>query len=116
MHLDDQEKIASITDRGIFCYKAMLFGLKNVKATYQRLVNKMFADLLDNTIEVYIDYMLFKLFIIKQYFDQLHQAFDILVRYNMKFNPTKYSFDMALGKFIGYMVTQWGIKAKPNQI
>lgn len=36
-----QEYIAFITDRGVYCYAVMLFGLKNVGATYQRMV-KMF--------------------------------------------------------------------------
>lgn len=44
MNLDEQEKIAFITKRGIFCYKFMPFGLKNASATYQQLVNRMFTD------------------------------------------------------------------------
>ena len=60
MHPDDQEKTAFITERGIFCYKVTPFGLKNAGATYQRLVNKMFADYLGDTMEVYIDDMLVK--------------------------------------------------------
>ena len=60
MHPDDQEKTAFIIERGIFCYKVMPFSLKNADATYQRLVNKMFADYLGDTIEVYIDDMLVK--------------------------------------------------------
>ena len=42
MHPEDQEKTLFITDQGLYCYKVMLFGLKNIGATYQRLVNKMF--------------------------------------------------------------------------
>ena len=38
----DQEKTSFITSQGLFCYKVMPFGLKNVGATYQRLVNQMF--------------------------------------------------------------------------
>lgn len=39
---------------GIYCYKVILFGLKNVEATYQRLFNKMFSRSLRKTMEVYI--------------------------------------------------------------
>ena len=60
MHPDDQEKTAFITERGIFYYKVMPFGLKNAGATYQRLVNKIFTDYLGDTMEVYIDDMLIK--------------------------------------------------------
>ena len=42
MHKLDQEKTSFITSQGLFYYKFMSFGLKNVGATYQWLVNKMF--------------------------------------------------------------------------
>ena len=38
----------------------MPFGLKNVGATYQRLVNKLFEPLIGKTMEVYIDDMIVK--------------------------------------------------------
>ena len=43
MHEIDQEKTSFVTSQGLFCYKVMSFGLKNAGATYQRLMNKMFA-------------------------------------------------------------------------
>ena len=36
MHPSDAEKTTFITLHGLFCYNVMLFGLKNVGATYQR--------------------------------------------------------------------------------
>ena len=38
----------------------MPLGLKNAKATYQRLVTKIFRPLIGKTMEVYIDDMLVK--------------------------------------------------------
>ena len=71
MHLENQEKTAFITEKGIFCYKFMPFGLNNAGATYQRLVNKMFADYLGDTMEVYIDDMLVKSLLAEQHLDHL---------------------------------------------
>ncbi|GJX98926.1 reverse transcriptase domain-containing protein [Tanacetum coccineum] len=42
MEKEDEEKTTFITSQGIFCYSKMPFGLKNVGATYQRLVDKAF--------------------------------------------------------------------------
>ena len=43
MHEVNQEKTSFVTSQGLFYYKVMPFGLKNAGATYQRLMNKMFA-------------------------------------------------------------------------
>ena len=60
MHPSDAKKMAFITSHGLYCYDVMPFGLKNVEATYQRLVIMIFRLLLGNTIEAYIDEMLVK--------------------------------------------------------
>ena len=60
MHPPYAKIAAFITPNKLFCYNVMSFGLKNVEATYQRLVTKMFRSLLGKTMEVYIDDMLVK--------------------------------------------------------
>ena len=37
-----------------------MFGLKNASATYQRLMNKMFAHQIGKNVQVYVDDMLVK--------------------------------------------------------
>ena len=58
MYKLDEEHTSFIIDRGLYCYKAMLFDLKNIGTTYQRLVNMMFKDLIGKSLEVYVDDML----------------------------------------------------------
>ena len=53
----NQEKTSFITSQGLFCYKMIPFGLKNVGATYQRLVNHMFCPQIGRNVEVYVDDM-----------------------------------------------------------
>ena len=43
MDEEDQEKTSFVTSQRLYCYKVMPFGLKNIGATYQRLVNRMFS-------------------------------------------------------------------------
>nr|GEX27937.1 reverse transcriptase domain-containing protein [Tanacetum cinerariifolium] len=56
----DEEETAFITSQGIFCYSKMLFGLKNVGATYQRLVDKAFQKQIGQNLEVYVDDLVIK--------------------------------------------------------
>ncbi|XP_024016328.1 uncharacterized protein LOC112089807 [Eutrema salsugineum] len=114
MHPQDQEKTSFITDHDIYCYKVMPFGLKNAGATYQRLVNRMFASQLGRTMEVYINDMLVKSLVATDNVGHLRTCFDI--RDGRKFNPTKCTFGVTSGEFLGYIVTQRGIEANPKQI
>ena len=94
----------------------MPFGLKNAGATYQRLVNKMFADKIGTTMEVYIDDMLVKSLRETDHVSHLEECFKVLNSYQMKLNPSKCTFGVSSGKFLGYVVTQRGIEANPDQI
>ena len=60
MKEEDQEKTAFVTSQGLYCYKVMSFGLKNVGTNYQRLVNQMFTKQIGRNMEVYVDDMLVK--------------------------------------------------------
>ena len=115
-HPPDVEKTSFITPHGLYCYNVMPFGLKNVGATYQRLVTKMFRPLLDSTMEVYIDDMLVKSKQRPDHATHLQPAFDVLREYGMKLNPLKCAFGVSADRFLSFMVTQRGIEANPAQL
>ena len=108
MHRPDREKMAFILPHGLYCYNVMLFGSKNGKATYQRLVTKIFRSLLGRTVEVYIDDM-FKSKEPHDHTRHLQEAFDLLRTYGMKLNRLKCVFRVNLRKFLGFIITQRGI-------
>ena len=47
-------------DRKLHCHKVMPFSLKNARATYQWLVNKVLEPLIRKSVDVYIDDMIIK--------------------------------------------------------
>ncbi|KAK0572938.1 hypothetical protein LWI29_000694 [Acer saccharum] len=116
MHKPDEEKTAFTTDQGLYCYTVMPFGLKNAGATYQRLVNKMFARQIGRNMEVYVDDMLTKSVTADRHADDLRETFDVLVKYGMKLNPAKCVFGVPSGRFLGYQVHQRGIEVNPEKI
>ena len=94
----------------------MPFGLKSAGATYQRLVNKIFAELLEISMEVYIDDMLVKSAVAQDHVTHLDQTFSIIRQTNMMLNPNKCTFTVKAGKFLGFMVSQRGIEAHLENI
>ena len=116
MNEDDQERTSFVTSQGLFCYKVMSFGLKNAGATYQRLMNKMYAHQIGRNVQVYVDDMLVKSLRENNHLDDLQETFDTLRSYNMKLNPSKYVFGVTAGKFLGFMVSQRGIEVNPEKV
>ena len=112
----DQEKTSFVTSQGLFYYEVMPFGLKNAGITYQRLMNKIFAQQIGGNVQVYVDDMLVKSRREEDHLDDLKETFDTLRSYNIKLNPRKCAFRVTAGKFLGFMVSQRGIEANPDKI
>ena len=81
MAKEDYENTAFITSQGLYCYKVMPFGLKNVGETYPRLVNKMFSKQMRRNMEVYVDDMLVKSKEELAHLDNLKETFTTLRQY-----------------------------------
>ena len=102
--------------QGLFCYKVMSFGPKNARATYQRLVNRMFVQQSGWNVEVYVDEMLVKSKKEDHDLDNLRETFETLRLYDMKLNPSKCMFGVLSGKFMDFIVSQCGIEANLDKI
>ncbi|RDX97491.1 hypothetical protein CR513_19729, partial [Mucuna pruriens] len=115
MHPDDEEKTAFIIDDGAFCYKLMPFGLKNASATYQRLMDKIFKDVMGRDVEVYVDDMVAKSKGGEDHCEALERVFEVLRKHQLRLNPEKCSFGVQAGKFLGFMLSERGIEANPDK-
>lgn len=116
MALEDEKKIIFIFYRGLDCYRMISFDLKNVGATYQCLMNKIFKVQINYNIEIYVDNLLFKSKFLGTHISDLEESFSILQRYKMKLNSSKCAFEITIKKFLGFMVSWWGIEANLKKI
>nr|KYP58838.1 Transposon Ty3-G Gag-Pol polyprotein [Cajanus cajan] len=111
MHPQDEVKTTFITESTNYCYRVMPFDLKNAGATYQRLMDKIFKFQIDKNLEVYVDDMVVKSNDLSTHKDDLAEVFQQLRKHNMMLNPEKCIFDIAGGKFLGFMLSARSIEA-----
>ncbi|GJY46757.1 reverse transcriptase domain-containing protein [Tanacetum coccineum] len=84
---EDEDKTGFFAGEGVFCYRKMPFGLKNVGATYQRLVDKVFNDQIGRNFEAYIDEMVINSTSEEDMLKDIQETFDRFRSINMKLIP-----------------------------
>ena len=57
MHPRDECKTTFMTELSCYCYKVMPFRLKNVGATYQSLMDRVFAPMIGRNVQAYVNDM-----------------------------------------------------------
>ena len=116
MAKSDRPHTAFVTDRGLFQYVVMSFGLKNAGATYQHLVNKLFEGMIGKSFEVYIDDTLVKGTSFEEHLQNLSLVFTKLHGSGLKLNLAKCTFRTRSRRFLGYLLTERGIEVNPKKI
>ncbi|KAA0026262.1 ty3-gypsy retrotransposon protein [Cucumis melo var. makuwa] len=81
----------------------MPFGLKNVGATYQRAMQKVFDDMLYKYVKCYVDDLVVKSKRQQDHLKDLKVVFDRLQKYELRINPLKCAFGVTSGKFLCFI-------------
>ena len=87
MNPKDEELTAFCTPKGIYCYKVMLFGLKNASTTYQQAMQKIFDNVLHKYVECYVNDLVVKTKRREDHLVDLRFVFNCLRKYQLKMNP-----------------------------
>jgi len=104
-----------MNDSNNFYYEVMPFGLKNVGATYQRVMDYIFTDMIDRSVEVYVDDFIIKSDSCKQQMKDLQEIFQALRHHGMRLNPDRWAFGVESGKFLDFMLIHRDIEANPGK-
>ena len=83
---EDQEKTAFISPDANYHYTVMPFRLKNVGATYQQMMTRMFRGKIGHTVVVYIDDMVVKSKQESRNVEDLRGAFEVLRQHKLRLN------------------------------
>ena len=94
----------------------MPFGLKNVRATYQRAMVTLFHDMMHKEIEVYVDDMIAKSQGEDDHVVNLRKLFERLRKFQLKLNPAKCTFRAISGKLLGFVVSKKGIEIDSDKV
>jgi hypothetical protein len=95
----------------------MSFGLKNIRATYQRAIqecleNEIQADL----VKAYVDDVVVKTKESHSLIDDLTRTFTALNQYQWKLNPKKCIFGVSSGILLGNVISHDGIHPNPEKV
>lgn len=93
----------------------MSFDLKNVGATYQRVMNSIFHDYIETFMQIYIDDIIIKSVSESGHLDHLRRSFEKMRKYGMKMNPLKCTFCVHAGDFLGFIIHKKGIEINQNK-
>ena len=116
MEEKDQEKTAFITPFGLFEYLRMPMGLTNAPATFQRLMQSTFNDVVFQILLVYLDDLLVYSTHFEEHLQRLEIVFSRLREVGLKLNAKKCAFMRHSVEYLGHTVSGDGISASKDKI
>jgi hypothetical protein len=112
----DVEKTAFRTHDGLFEHLVMPFGLTNAPATYQRLLNRVLADVIGKYASCYIDDILIFSKNAKEHALHVHHVLSLLKDANLFVKLSKCAFFQDEVTFVGHTLHKGCIKPDARKV
>ncbi|KAJ4963790.1 hypothetical protein NE237_023729 [Protea cynaroides] len=109
-------KTAFRTRYGHYEFLVMSFGLTNAPATFMELMNRVFHDMLDTSVIVFIDDILVYSKDKETHIKNLNAALQRLRKEKLYAKFTKSEFWLSEVSFLGHVVSEEGIEVDPSKI
>src|SRR4051812_28991612 len=113
---DAKIKSAFVTPLGQYQYTRMPFGLCNTPATFQRVMNDMFRDLIGNTLYVYIDDITIYTETFEEHMKVLNEVLRRIRANGMFLKPKKCTIAAEEIHLLGHIINKEGIKTDPAKV
>ncbi|CAK1601322.1 unnamed protein product [Parnassius mnemosyne] len=112
----DKEKTAFSTGKGLWQFKVMPFGLCNAPATFERLMELVLPGLIGDACLVYLDDIIIVGRRFEVHLQNLERVLMKIQSTNLKLSPKKCSLFKRQVSFLGYVVSEEGIRTDPDKI
>jgi hypothetical protein len=112
----DMHKTAFTTPFGLYEFKVLGQGLANAPATFQAVMNRLFAPFLNKFVVVYLDDILIFSKTPEEHEEHVRAVLEILRRTRLYAKPSKCKFNLKEIKFLGHIVGNGGIRPDPEKI
>ena len=112
----DIPKTAFRTQRGQFEFLVMPFGVTNAPATFQRLMNEIFKEELDDFVLVYLDDILIFSKTLKEHIHHIRQALEKLRKAQLYARLHKCSFFQERVEYLGFDVSPHEVQPSPEKV
>uniref|UniRef100_A0A8C6M2A9 Gypsy retrotransposon integrase-like protein 1 n=1 Tax=Nothobranchius furzeri TaxID=105023 RepID=A0A8C6M2A9_NOTFU len=112
----DEWKTAFKTPLGHFEYLVMPFGLTNAPAVFQRLVNAVLGDYINDFVTVYLDDILIFSSSIAQHQKHVRAVLQRLLENRLYVKAEKCEFHVSVVKFLGFVLESGRLKADPEKV
>ena len=111
-----KEKCSFSTTKGHWSYEVLPMGLCNSVATFSRLVTEVFKGMLFNGVVAYLDDLLVPCATVPEGLQRLEAVFQRLRAANLKLKPEKCKLLQRETKFLGYILSEDGVRTDPAKI
>ena len=112
----DRFKMAFTCRYGTFEFNVMTFGFKNAPAHFQRSMNLLLADLLDECVLVYMDDILIYSKTASEHRDHVKQVFARLSAKGWHVKQKKCALFLPAVEFLGHVVSADGVKVVESKV
>lgn len=113
---EDIEKTAFSVTNGKYEFTRLPFGLKNAPAIFQRALDDILREHIGKICYVYIDDIIIFSKDEKSHLEHLNKVFETLNAANMKVQLDKCEFFRKEVEFLGFIVSNKGVKANPKKV
>ncbi|KAJ1130407.1 hypothetical protein NDU88_008760 [Pleurodeles waltl] len=112
----DEWKTAFRTPFGHYEYRVMPFGLTNAPSVFQRFMDSVFSDVLNQYVVIYLDDILIYSRDPNHHVDHVLQVLERLKKNQLFCKPEKCEFHKSEVRYLGFCINQHRISMDPDKV